>query len=723
MLLPFLTLGVECEWGGSAPGSSSSSANGSGSVGDVEVSLLSTAVFMGMLFGALLSGLLSDRIGRRPTVMLLTGCTGLFGLGSALAPGFRSLLFCRTLVGLGVGGSPAALSLFTEFLPRQSRGEYLVHYMLFFSAGAVVEVALAWAVLNALGWRVLLLLSALPALLLTLVVYWYCPESASWLLSRGQRSRASLILRSAFDTNHPEVHHGRSCAMHVERAHLEGDSEEEEEAARSVKLIPCSCGHAAITAAATGAPVNPGAIQSGSSSSAVVFSSAASSPDASYDPEDVAVALSSSASGSSRSTGLPAVSRRGCVAFLSPLRLVFSRDLRAMSALLCLLFFLMAFVYYSLVLLSLSFVQLQSPATHSAAAAAGPGSGTAAGTGSGSGSGSHGAVPGSSSCSLDSSQFLHLFLSNLAEFPGLALCFLLLERLGRRSTITLMFLATAGCITMIPLVWACNRCGIGEDTVSGSGGTAAAEDCPLSPLLDWIQSLLLFCARACSLAFNQALWIYSTELFPAEVRSSGLGVTTLFARIGGAVSPWVVQLLFWRSRVAALASCVGASLLAAAVAHAMPKDTKGQELQVLVTSAAAGMTTQRRAQGQQAQQQRRRPTAAASAENATLSVNAPRSAQAASVASSVLDDESAALNRPVSSGSLARVHPAPSAASSSSASASSASASLPDALPDSADAASALSTLNLDILRADAEQEQDHEQAQADDEDSRRSSV
>jgi MFS family permease len=144
MLLPFLTLGVECEWGAASPIHAALTPHSThkpddAPITDVEASLLSTAVFVGMLIGALMSGLLADRVGRRPTVLLFTALTGIFGLWSALASSFSVLVMCRALVGIGVGGSPAALSLFTEFLPKQKRGEYLVHYMCYFSGDTLVE--------------------------------------------------------------------------------------------------------------------------------------------------------------------------------------------------------------------------------------------------------------------------------------------------------------------------------------------------------------------------------------------------------------------------------------------------------------------------------------------------------------------------------------------------------------------------------------------------------
>ena len=183
------------------------------------------------------------------------------------------------------------------------------------------------------------------------------------------------------------------------------------------------------------------------------------------------------------------------------------------------------------------------------------------------------------------------------ELQGLFLCFLLLDRIGRRLTITYMFLATAACVGLIPVLWAANSCAAHATTATtaatatttpaatpaaanDAAATPPSLDCPLSPLLDWLQSFLLFVARACSLAFNQSLWIYATEAYPASVRSSGLGVTTLFARVGGALSPWACQWLFWRSRHLSVAACVLAALAAANIAANMPTDTIGSDMRV-----------------------------------------------------------------------------------------------------------------------------------------------
>lgn len=46
----------------------------------------------------------SDRVGRRPTVLLWTVCVGVFGLLSAFTTSLMQLCCCRVMVGIGVGG-------------------------------------------------------------------------------------------------------------------------------------------------------------------------------------------------------------------------------------------------------------------------------------------------------------------------------------------------------------------------------------------------------------------------------------------------------------------------------------------------------------------------------------------------------------------------------------------------------------------------------------------
>lgn len=69
---------------------------------------------------------------------------------------------CRTLVGVGLSGAPVCFAYLSEFVPSSTRGVWLVAIELFWTAGTVLEAALAWALMNDAGWRWLLAASAAP---------------------------------------------------------------------------------------------------------------------------------------------------------------------------------------------------------------------------------------------------------------------------------------------------------------------------------------------------------------------------------------------------------------------------------------------------------------------------------------------------------------------------------------------------------------------------------
>jgi MFS transporter, SHS family, lactate transporter len=156
--------------------------------------------------GALVFGLLAERFGRRPTLMLNVVAFSFFVLASAFAPSLTIFLMCRALFGIamgGVWGVGAALAL--ETLPASGRG--------FFSGvlqeGYVVGNLLAAALYGLLfphlhgsgmftAWRVMFMIGALPALL-ALYMQFKVAESPVWLAAREKRLLTGAKRESAFD--------------------------------------------------------------------------------------------------------------------------------------------------------------------------------------------------------------------------------------------------------------------------------------------------------------------------------------------------------------------------------------------------------------------------------------------------------------------------------------------------------------------------------------------
>ena len=151
--------------------------------------------------GGVLCGALADRFGRRPVLQgtILAYSIGTFMCG--LSDSLGSLLFWRSVTGLGVGGEwGSGHALIAETFPPKRRG----HYGALMQSGAPLGVGLA-ALMGTLfapafGWRATFIVSGLPALLVA-VVRRGIPESDLWEKQRrghGGSRKFGAILAALF---------------------------------------------------------------------------------------------------------------------------------------------------------------------------------------------------------------------------------------------------------------------------------------------------------------------------------------------------------------------------------------------------------------------------------------------------------------------------------------------------------------------------------------------
>jgi len=159
--------------------------------------------------GALLFGLLAEKFGRKPTLMLNILCFTVFEVGSAFAPNFTVFLILRALFGIGMGGEwGVGAALAFETLPAEGRGffsgllqeGYITGNLL---AGAVYGIAYAEVFPHIhnhpflTNWRGLFVLGALPSL----VVLWLLSgvkESPVWLAARVRAKDVSIAAVPVF---------------------------------------------------------------------------------------------------------------------------------------------------------------------------------------------------------------------------------------------------------------------------------------------------------------------------------------------------------------------------------------------------------------------------------------------------------------------------------------------------------------------------------------------
>ncbi|MEE6511972.1 hypothetical protein FKM82_018885, partial [Ascaphus truei] len=159
-----------------------------------QVALLTSVVFVGMMSSSSLWGNFSDQYGRKTGLKISVFWTLYYGILSAFAPVYSWILVLRGLVGFGIGGVPQSVTLYAEFLPMKARAKCILLIEIFWAIGTVFEVLLAILVMPTLGWRWLLILSALPLLLFAIFCFWL-PESARYDVLSGNQEKAIATLR------------------------------------------------------------------------------------------------------------------------------------------------------------------------------------------------------------------------------------------------------------------------------------------------------------------------------------------------------------------------------------------------------------------------------------------------------------------------------------------------------------------------------------------------
>lgn len=151
--------------------------------------------FVGMALGAIASGALADRFGRKALFMLTLAIYSLATAACAFAPNLTWLLVCRFVVGIGLGGQlPVAVTLVSEYIPAQVRGRFIVLLESFWGLGWLVAALVSYFIIPKFSWHVAFLIGGLP--IFYLVVIWFkVPESIPYLIQQGKTEAAHRILQ------------------------------------------------------------------------------------------------------------------------------------------------------------------------------------------------------------------------------------------------------------------------------------------------------------------------------------------------------------------------------------------------------------------------------------------------------------------------------------------------------------------------------------------------
>ncbi|XP_072044036.1 synaptic vesicle 2-related protein-like [Amphiura filiformis] len=184
MLLSMLSPELHCEW----------------NLAKWQQALITTVVFVGYLIASPLWGMFADKFGRKKALIMVGFWIFTFGLYSSFSPNYAWMLVTRGITGFGIGGAAQNVVLYSEFLPTKVRGFWLNIVSFSWIIGVLWVVGIARLIMPVYGWRLLLIVAAMPLLLFITCCY-FLPESAYYHAACGNKEAALDILNQLAKMN------------------------------------------------------------------------------------------------------------------------------------------------------------------------------------------------------------------------------------------------------------------------------------------------------------------------------------------------------------------------------------------------------------------------------------------------------------------------------------------------------------------------------------------
>jgi len=173
---------------------------------------------VGSIIGVLFAGILSDKLGRKMTMVISAVLFSTSALGCAISADFTQLVVYRIIGGVGIGVVSIVSPLYiSEVSVAQYRGRlvslyqlavtvgflgaYLVNYQLlsWVESGAHLDIFWLNKIFVSEIWRGMLGMETLPAILFFIIIF-FIPESPRWLIVRGKEEKAINILERIYNS-------------------------------------------------------------------------------------------------------------------------------------------------------------------------------------------------------------------------------------------------------------------------------------------------------------------------------------------------------------------------------------------------------------------------------------------------------------------------------------------------------------------------------------------
>ncbi len=181
---------------------------------EIEIGWFASSALIGAIIGALVSGSLSDRFGRKPILIIAAFLFFISALGCTIPNSFIFLIVARIIGGIGVGMASVLAPLYiSEFSPPKIRGKLIALYQLSIVIGILLAYLSNWLLLKfsqestslfnetdklykifvSEVWRGMFGLEMIPSGLFILLLF-LIPESPRWLIKNNNPEKGFNIL-------------------------------------------------------------------------------------------------------------------------------------------------------------------------------------------------------------------------------------------------------------------------------------------------------------------------------------------------------------------------------------------------------------------------------------------------------------------------------------------------------------------------------------------------
>jgi AAHS family 4-hydroxybenzoate transporter-like MFS transporter len=156
-------------------------------------SLLGTLVsagLLGMVFSGLIGGMLADKFGRRPVILVSILIFGVTTIAKAFAPNYTILLLLQVASGFGFGGAAMnVMALAAEYAPSKTRRFIVTCVSCGYPLGGILAGYTTAIIEPLLGWRSAFILGGTAALLMFVICQFSLPNSVRQLILMGRSPR------------------------------------------------------------------------------------------------------------------------------------------------------------------------------------------------------------------------------------------------------------------------------------------------------------------------------------------------------------------------------------------------------------------------------------------------------------------------------------------------------------------------------------------------------